>query len=106
MPKQRNVVAFDLTPVTAKRLLKTIASDSDRVSFTEHGERKMRKRHITRTQVLRCLSHGNIVEGPYRDIKGNWKMTVEMFSAGETLSVVAALDRDTSGEMIIVITAY
>lgn len=104
--KQRNVVAFDLTPVTAKRLLNTVASDSGRVFFTPHAELKMRKRHITRTQVLRCLSHGRIVEGPSRDIKGNWSMKLEVCSAGQLVSVVAALDRDTSGEMIIVITAY
>jgi len=106
VPNQPNVVALDLTPVMAKQLLGAIASDSSRVFFTDHAEARMLKRHITRAQVLRCLSYGKFVEGPYRDIKGNWRMNLEVFSAGERVSVVTAIGRDASGEMIIVITVY
>ena len=74
--------------------------------FSHHAEVQMRKRHITRTQVLRCLAHGVVAEGPARDIKGNWAMKLEVPSAGDLVIVVAALDRDEAGDMIIVITVY
>lgn len=66
----------------------------------------MRKRRITRVQVLRCLANGKITEGPARGIKGNWKVSVEALSAGDVLRVVAALDQDDRGNYVIIVTAY
>jgi hypothetical protein len=106
MPRHGNVVPIGLSPARAKQLVREIAKDSARVFFRPHAEARMRQRRITRTQVLRCLAYGGVAEGPGRDVKGNWTMTLEVLSAGELVTVVAALDRDEAGDMIVVITVY
>ncbi len=102
----KNVIALDLTENKAKELITKLAKDSGKVFFTKHAEKRMKERKVTRTQVSRCLLHGHITEGPYRDIHGNWKQTLETISAGDHISVVAVLERDSSGDMIIIITCY
>ena len=107
MPRHGKVVVpIGLSPVRARQLVREVAQDSARVFFTGHAQRKMRERRITQTQVLRCLAHGQVVEGPTRDMKGNWTMKLEVLSAGDLITVVAALDRDGAGNMIIVITVF
>lgn len=101
-----NVLQMDLTPPTARQLLAQLAADSGCVFFTSHAEERMQERGITRAQVLRCLRHGNIIEGPARDVHGKWVVTVEVLSAGEVVSVVAALDNDGNGNLVLVITTY
>jgi hypothetical protein len=73
---------MELTPALAGRLLKRIAADSGRVFFTVHANAQMRKRHITPQQVLTCLRHGRIIEGPARSPMGNWEFAVEAVTAG------------------------
>jgi len=106
MPRDRNLVIANLTRQEARRLLREIAADSARVFVTKHARKRMRERHITLTQVLCCLRNGRITEGPARSTKGNWEMTVEVLSAGDTVVVVAALDIDDRGEYVLVVTAY
>jgi hypothetical protein len=107
MPRYGKVVPIGLSPVRARQLVREIAKDSARVIFTRHVELKMRQRRITLPQVLRCLAQGQVAEGPARDVKGNWTMTLEVLSAGELVTVVAALARNKAGDMIIVvITVY
>lgn len=101
-----NIVALDLTLSNAKQLIVEIAKDSSRIFYTTHAEKRMKQRKITRSQVQRCLQHGQITEGPCRDIHGKWCLTLEAFSAGEPVAVVAALDKDSNGNMIIIITSY
>lgn len=106
MDQKKNVVELDLSPEHARRILNQIVTQSERVFFTSHAEERMAERQITRTQILRCLEHGTFTEGPYRDIKGNWKFTLETLSAGDPLAVVAALDKDNKGNYVVVITTY
>lgn len=101
-----NVIQMNLTRPLAMKLLREIASDSSRVAITTHAESRMKRRRITRTQIERCLQKGHITEGPARGTKGNWEMRVEVFSAGEPVAVVAALDYDNKGNYIIVITVF
>lgn len=105
MPTE-NVVTMDLSRPRAVRLLKEIAVDSARVFITTHAEKRMKERKITRAQVERCLLNGNITEGPARGTQGNWEMRVEVYSAGEPVTVVAALDYDDDGNYIVVITVF
>lgn len=106
MAKAPNVIDFNITPARAKKLLKEISLNSARVFFTNHAEKRMRERKITRTQVLRCLTHGSIVEGPAPSIKGNMEMRLEVMSAGEIVTVVAALERDDTGNFAVIITVF
>ncbi|PHS73498.1 MAG: hypothetical protein COB22_02060 [Cycloclasticus sp.] len=90
----------------AKNLIKKIAKDSSRVIFTKHAEKRMCTRKITRTQVLKCLTHGHIVEGPALSIKGNMEMKIEVMSAGEIIAVVTALEKDELGNFVVIITVF
>lgn len=104
---ESNVLAFDLNKTRAEQLLREIAKDSARIVFTQHAKSRMDKRRITHTQVIRCLTKGHIIEGPARDIKGNWKMTLEILTAGTVVKTVAALDYDTTRQnYVIVVTVF
>ena len=106
MTGRGNVLVMNLDSSRAQQILREIAEDSGRVFFTNHAEQRMLARHITRTQVLRCLKHGKLVEGPARDPHGKWLLTTEVLSAGDVVKVVAALDSDSSGNLVLVITTY
>jgi hypothetical protein len=92
VPTPTNVFHLRLSVAKAREILREVAKDSARVFFTPHAEKRMVKRKITRTQVIRCLASGQIKEGPARGIKGNWEVAVEAMSAGDVLHVAAALD--------------
>ncbi len=106
MRKATVVIPLDLTPATALRIVKEVAADSSRVRFTPHAKERMALRKITNRQVLQCLRLGFIVEGPSRDIHGKWVLKMETISAGDTVSVVAALDKDRDGNFVLIITTY
>ncbi|PPU94883.1 DUF4258 domain-containing protein [Xanthomonas albilineans] len=100
----QKVVAFRLTDAAAKRLMSKIADNSANVIFTEHAVKQMKKRKITRTQVIDCLKKGRIVESPFLDRYGMWKVTVERYSCGETIGCGVAIDNSRIRN--IVITAF
>lgn len=102
----KKVAILDLTPAKAKEQIGSIAKYSERIFFTRHAEERMHERKITRTQIQRCLCHGRIIEGPYRDTYGDWKVTIETLSAGDPIKVVAVLQKDKNGSLILIITAY
>lgn len=106
MSTKTKIIPLALTKAKALEILKETSKDSARVFFTEHAEEKMVKRRITRTQVLRCLRHGYIAEGPVRSMKGNWELAIQVLSAGDVMRVAAALDYDDGGNFIVIITAY
>jgi len=51
----------------------------------------MRERGISIRQVTDVLKAGHEVEGPFRDISGDWKCTYAGNSAGNGVRVVAVL---------------
>jgi len=51
----------------------------------------MRERKVTIRQVTDVLKAGHEVEGPFRDIAGDWKCTYAGNSAGIGVQVVAVL---------------
>lgn len=102
-----NVIPLELTAQHAQRLIKSLARDSANVYFTEHAKKRMKQRHITNAQVLKCLSKGRITEGPYRDINsGNWRTRLEYHYAGNDIVSVAELFTTTNGEKILIITVF
>lgn len=106
MADDDNVLRHELTPTFALQLIRRIAENSARVFMTRHATKRMAERQITVPQVRKCLLVGTISEGPYRDVKGNWKVQIEALTAGDVVVVEAALDYDEEGNQIIVITAY
>jgi len=104
MPDE-NIITMDMTPVSAKRILREIIeADSGKIFFTHHAQEKLVARAITRKQAICCLKHGRFVEEPYRSANGNWQMKLSVRSAGDLVSVVCALDHDSDGNYILVIT--
>lgn len=106
MVKGSKVVNFGITPARAKTLIREIAKDSSKVIFTKHARKRMFQRKITEPQVIKCLTHGLIIEGPAPDVKGNWSMKLEVISAGDIINAVVALDKNDSGDIAVVITAF
>jgi hypothetical protein len=101
-----NVIKMDLTPVSAHQMIVEIVGKSTGfVIFTDHAVKQMVQRRITRPQVISCLMHGTMIEGPFRSVKGNWQLTVESVTCGEVLTVGAALEYQKNNNIIVVITA-
>jgi hypothetical protein len=86
------------------KLLKALAGDSSRVFFLPHATMRMKERNITQSQVFRCLKRGYIIEGPAKEINGNWRMVLETCSAGDRIRVVAEIEEDKNGNLLIVVT--
>ncbi|MDD3609848.1 MAG: DUF4258 domain-containing protein [Halothiobacillaceae bacterium] len=106
MEAQDNVILMRLGEESAKRMLSEIAADTKNVKFTTHARERMKERQITSAQILRCLRHGRITEGPAREASGNWKLNVEVISAGQVLVVTVVLDNRGSGNYALIITAF
>jgi hypothetical protein len=94
---------FPLSRPKAAAILRQAAQAEDRVAFTIHAVRQMRRRHITRLQVFNCLARGRIVEGPAPDVYGNWTCRVEGFAAGQTIGVAAAI---IPPDEVVIITVF
>lgn len=102
----RDAIPFRLSAPKAMQIIREAATDSARVFFTRHAEARMKKRHITRVQVLRCLRNGAITEAPVLGLKGNWECRVERRSAGEHIGVALAVVAETPQRYIVVITVF
>lgn len=108
MPKTDNVILFNnLSENNALRKLRELAENSSKVLFSDHAVKRMKQRKITRPQVICCLKHGQIEEGPYRNTHGAWQMRLSVKAAGEIINVVAVIDHDTmTGEHSVIITVF
>lgn len=100
------VTPIRLSAKRAVEIVKEVLKDSGRVVFLDHAEKRMRQRRITRKQVFNCLDRGVIVEGPALDIRGKWKFDMETFSAGDNIHIAVAIDTDSHGNKLVIITAY
>lgn len=87
----------------AAAILREASRNGSTVVFTRHALERMRKRRILRTQVLRCLERGRIIEGPAADLHGNWTCRVAGLAEGHRLTVAVAV---APPEKVIVITAF
>lgn len=102
-----NVILMELTIATANQMIAEIlANGSEFVVFPRHVTKRMSQRKITRSQVIKCLGHGKMTEGPFRSVKGNWQFNMETFSCGEPLTVGAALEHQNNNNIIVVITTF
>ena len=88
------------------RLVREIAQDSARVFVEPHAAARMKKRHITLTQVLACLRNGSVHEPAHENIRGNWKCTFRHIHAGDLVRVVAVIEKDEEGNWIAVVTVF
>lgn len=103
---QQNVVSLELKVDSALRIIRGIIQDTSRVKFTFHARQRMEERGFSDRQIIKCLEHGRIIEGPSRSANGNWECRVEGIAAGDVITVACALDYDKRGNHILIITAY
>ena len=87
----------------ALRIVRRLAQDSGAVFTTDHANKRMVQRKVTRVQVIECLLKGVITEGPALDIKGSWKFTVSRAVCGDALNAVVALDRDVDKSKVVIV---
>jgi hypothetical protein len=61
----------------------------------------MVERDILIRQVMGVLRMGVVIEGPVKNIRGNWQCTLGRFAAGIEVHVVVAIEGG-----LLIITAY
>ncbi len=105
--KVSNVILMELTEPTARQMISGILdAGSQYVVFLPHVTKRMTQRKITRTQVMTCLRHGRMTEGPFRTPRGNWQFRMESLSCGEPITVGAAFEHQNNNNIIVVITTF
>ena len=92
----------------AQVAIRKLAPFHDKVRLTDHA--KVRdpgkgKMPLTKMEIMACLEHGSVVEGPYADMKmaGGWVFTVERFVDDRKCRVAGVLVPE---QFILVITGF
>lgn len=88
------------------RLIHDLARDSDNVFIGPHARKRMKQRHITRTQVAKCLLKGSLSESAHRDAHGDWACTLHYQWAGDDVHAAVAIECDENGDWIAVVTVF
>jgi hypothetical protein len=68
--------------------MREIAKVSSKVIWLRGAREKAKKRGITRRQVEMCLLKGTFIDGPFRNERSDWQVTVQRHAAGEEIKVV------------------
>ena len=89
-------------------LVRELVEEGGRVVHRPHALQRMEERDITMAQVFAVLRRGDLVEGPTWDRNySNWKFGMEGLSAGEMISVRAAIDVERlMGKVVLVLTTF
>lgn len=73
------------------REIQALAANSGNIIQLVEARKKAKRRGITRPQIESCLRKGTIEEGPFRNERGDWQVTLCRRAAGEELRVVVIL---------------
>lgn len=100
-----------LSRAELQRLIRTLSATSERIVWTLHAERQMKRRKITKQIALEVLRHGSIRQPPEPNpAKGSIECRMEWYVAGIDCTVVAALQAELVGTdpelLVIVVTAW
>lgn len=107
MAKRSRIDQIPLSPASAVRIVRRLATNAENVYFVRHAEVRMQQRRISQAQVMACLLRGSIHEGPALDIHGCWRFTMHRSVAGDMLNVTASLTWDAqSATHVLVITVF
>lgn len=94
-----------MNDATFLKRVREIAQEDSLVVLTQHAKRRLRQRHITRLDVIKCLLRGAVIEPASPSITGDWTAKIGYRMAGESINVVVAITLGHRGEYILVITA-
>lgn len=81
-----------LSPHDARKLIHLLAQDSKNVYVVDHARKRQKKRSISRRQIMCCLRKGQITEGPFVNMHGNWQVNVTRLAAGEEVTCTVAIE--------------
>lgn len=95
-----------LTFIAAKHKLKEFAKDTSKIKLSAHARLRMKERNITFKQIICCFEHGDIIEGPFPDLRGNTQLNVRVLSAGDTVICTVVIRCTENGDHSIVVTAF
>ncbi|MGB7196121.1 MAG: DUF4258 domain-containing protein [Collimonas pratensis] len=89
-----------------EKLIRGIAQDTARISFSRHALGQMRARKITLSMALDVLRKGKIELEPEVDMKtGHTCCRMERYTAGKAVAVVVACEDEHAPDCIVV-TAF
>lgn len=100
------VIPIKMNDVDALTILRGCVVNDSRIFICPHAKERMIERNITRKQVLTCIEKGKISESPYRDVKGDWRCSIEHYTSGNAVTVAIAFKYNNSGERIVVVTVF
>jgi hypothetical protein len=95
-----------MTDKDALEILKQCALDGVCVFYPQHARKRMAERNITPLQILTCLEKGRITESPCRDARGDWRCTIEHYTAGSAINVAAAIKYNNKGVYTVIVTVF
>jgi len=95
-----------LTPDELVVLIRELLDQGGRIVVREHAYVRMEQRDISMRQVRHVLLRGEVIRGPTWSTYQNWTFTMQADTAGQLVTVGAALDIDLMGQTVIVITVY
>ncbi len=105
--KGKPPTSLQLSVPAATRIIRLIAAEDSNVFFTRHAERRMFERHVSVPEVLATLRRGRIMEGPARDVRGDWRCSIAHTQRGRELIVAVALGWDAEqSRQVIVVTVF
>lgn len=99
-----NVILMKLNDVTALKMVKELAEDSNNVVMVHHANTRKGQRDVSDLEILKCLRSGRVVESVHRTSHGNWKLTIGHYLMQRNIRVAVALDNGDDGNYLIVVT--
>lgn len=82
--------------------IRTQSLNSQNVFFTDHVEKQMRKRHISRLSVLSTLREGRIKRTPEPNTMfGTLECRMEHYCTGHNVAVVVAISDDDPALVLV-----
>lgn len=86
-----------------EKAIRKVATKTEDVMFSKHALSQMKARKITMTMALDVLRKGVINREPEPDIKtGHTKCTMERYTAGMSIAVVAACESESAVHCVVV----
>ena len=84
-------------------MVRAIAAETENVVLTRHALIQAAKRRINRRQIDLCIQKGTVSEGPFRNERGHWQVTLQRHAAGEEIQCAVVIEWKAR---LIVVTVY
>jgi len=102
--RDRPALPKTLNREEAAARVREVLADSAHIVWKSHVYDRMEERGVTDMQVLQVLERGLVTADPQWTADRNWKFTMEADTAGEIVRVAVAIDVDSMGFFVIIIT--